>query len=190
MPRRVVPMLATTAPLPSRQSAYSFEVKWDGVRGISYIEDGRLHMESRNLRDITPRYPELTGLPDALGGRNAVLDGEVVAFDENGKPSFGRLQHRMHLANDVEVRRRMGEIPIAYVLFDVLWLDGELLVGEAWTVRRAALESLGLGGSDQCWQVPATRPGEGTALLAATKANGLEGVVAKKIDAPYEIGRR
>ena len=190
MPRHIVPMLATTAPLPTRPSAYTFEVKWDGVRGISYIEDGRFHMESRNLRDITPRYPELAGLPDALGGRNAVLDGEVVAFDEAGKPSFGRLQHRMHLANDVEVRRRMADIPIAYLLFDVLWLDGELLVDEPWTTRRAVLDSLELSGSGSCWQVPATHPGEGTALVAATKANGLEGVVAKKMDAPYEIGRR
>ena len=190
MPRKVQPMLATTAPLPSRQSAYTFEVKWDGVRGISYIEDGRLHMESRNLRDITPRYPELSGLPDALGSRNAVLDGEVVAFDDNGKPSFGRLQHRMHLANDVEVRRRMGEIPIAYLLFDVLWLDGRLLVDEPWEARRSVLESLELSGTSACWQVPATHPGEGSALVAATKANGLEGVVAKKIDSAYEIGRR
>src|SRR2546423_9356034 len=107
MPRHIVPMLATTASLPTRQSAYSFEVKWDGVRGISYVEHGRLHLESRNLRDITPRYPELERLPDALGGRDAVLDGEVVAFDDNGKPSFGRLQHRMHVASAIEVRRPM-----------------------------------------------------------------------------------
>jgi bifunctional non-homologous end joining protein LigD len=183
-------MLATTGPLPARQSAYSFEVKWDGVRGIAYVEKGRLHLESRNLRDITPRYPELAGLPGALGGREAVLDGEVVAFDEHGKPSFGRLQHRMHVASDIEVRRRMAEIPIAYILFDVLWLDGRSLIDEPWTERRGVLESLGLGGTEGCWQVPATHPGEGSALLAATRANGLEGVVAKKQDSPYEIGRR
>src|SRR5437899_2218487 len=136
MPRRVVPMLATTANMPSRQSAYTFEVKWDGVRGISYIKDGRWHLESRNLRDITPRYPELEGLPAALDGHGAVLDGEVVAFDDNGKPSFGRLQHRMHVASAIEVRRRMGEIAIAYLIFDVLWLDGRLLVNQPWTERR------------------------------------------------------
>jgi bifunctional non-homologous end joining protein LigD len=194
MPRKVVPMLATTAPLPStpRQSAYTFEVKWDGVRGISYIEGGRLHLESRNLRDITPRYPELGGLPAALGARDAVLDGEVVAFNEHGKPSFGLLQHRMHLASEVDVRRRMAEIPIAYMIFDVLWLDGILLVNQPWTERRAVLESLALAldGTERWWQVPSTHPGEGDALVAATKANGLEGVIAKKMDSPYEIGRR
>src|SRR4051812_33521340 len=190
MPRKVGPMLATTGPLPTRQSAYSFEVKWDGVRGIAYVEKGRLHLESRNLKDITPRYPELDGLPGALGGQDAVLDGEVVAFDEHGKPNFGRLQHRMHLASDLEVRRRMGEIPIAYLLFDVLWLNGRSLVDDPWEARREVLESLALGGSDGCWQVPATHRGEGDALLAASRDNGLEGVVAKKIDAPYEVGRR
>src|SRR5438105_1017796 len=92
MPRHIVPMLATTANMPSRQSAYTFEVKWDGVRGISYIKDNRWHLESRNLRDITPRYPELEGLPAALDSHDVVLDGEVVAFDDNGKPSFGRLE--------------------------------------------------------------------------------------------------
>ena len=192
MPKKVVPMLATTAPLPSaeRQAGYTFEVKWDGVRAISYIERGRLHMESRNLRDITPRYPEIGGLVGALHGIDAVLDGEVVAFNEHGKPSFGLLQHRMHVASDVEVRRRMESIPIAYLIFDVLWLDGRLLVNEPWTSRRAVLEGLGLDGRDGCWQVPSTHPGEGSALVAATRANGLEGVVAKKMDSSYEIGRR
>ena len=101
-------MAAVTGALPSNDDAYAYEVKWDGVRVLAYIEDGRMRLESRNLRDITPRYPELEGLVDAVGGRNVLLDGEVVAFDEQGKPSFGVLQSRMHVGNPIEVRRLMG----------------------------------------------------------------------------------
>src|SRR4051794_24241084 len=98
MPRHVKPMLATIGGLPRDEAAHTFEVKWDGVRAISYVHDGHLHMESRNLRDISARYPELESLPASLEGRAAVLDGEVVAFDEHGRPNFGRLQFRMHVA--------------------------------------------------------------------------------------------
>ncbi|MDQ1396998.1 MAG: bifunctional non-ous end joining protein LigD, partial [Acidimicrobiaceae bacterium] len=164
MPRHVAPMLATTGVLPNHQAPYTFEVKWDGVRAISYVRNGTLHVESRNLRDISGRYPELAGLPAALGGKDAVLDGEVVAFDDAGRPSFGRLQSRMHVASDLEVRRRMADNPVAYLIFDVLWLDGRSLVSQPWTERRAALEDLGLGlgrGEGECWKVPSTHPGEG-----------------------------
>lgn len=184
-------MLATTGTLPTDQSAFTFEVKWDGVRAISYIENGGLHVESRNLRDISGRYPELNGLPAALAGKDAVLDGEVVAFDDSGRPSFGRLQSRMHVASDLEVRRRMVDNPVAYLIFDLLWLDGRSLTDRPWTERRAALEDLDLGtGDGQSWKVPTTHPGEGDALLEATRVNGLEGIIAKKMDSVYEIGRR
>jgi bifunctional non-homologous end joining protein LigD len=118
-----------------------------------------------------------------------VLDGEVVAFTPEGRPSFGLLQQRMHLASESEVRRRIATVPIAYLVFDVLWLDGRDLTGEPWTERRAVLESLDLG-TDGPWQVPATHRGEGSSLLQATRSTGLEGVVAKKMDAVYEAGRR
>jgi bifunctional non-homologous end joining protein LigD len=183
-------MLATMGTLPRQQSGYAFEVKWDGVRALSYVRDGSLHMESRNLLDITPRYPELAGLAEALDGRAAVLDGEVVAFGPDGKPSFGALQTRMHLGAASEVRRRMVDTPVAYMLFDVLWLDGESLVERVWTERREVLESLGLGTAAEPWRVPVSHIGEGTALLAATKANGLEGVIAKRLESVYEPGRR
>jgi bifunctional non-homologous end joining protein LigD len=183
-------MLATTGALPRDESGWTFEVKWDGVRAIGYCRDGAVHFESRNLLDITPRYPELGGLADALGGRAAVLDGEVVAFDNNGRPSFGRLQTRMHLGAASEVRQRMADTPVAYILFDLLWLDGRSLMNEPWTERRAALESLDLGAGNGPWQVPASHRGQGTVLLDATRANGLEGVVAKRVDSLYEPGRR
>jgi bifunctional non-homologous end joining protein LigD len=185
---RIAPMMATTASLPRDDEGWAFEVKWDGVRAVTYIDGGAMRMESRNLLDITPRYPELAGLPDALAGRAAILDGEVVSFDEFGRPSFGRLQHRMHVANAAEVRRRMSEYPVVYLVFDVLWLDGERLVARPYDERRGALESLGLDGPS--WQVPLSHRGDGAAMLEASRAQGLEGVVAKLRASVYEPGRR
>jgi bifunctional non-homologous end joining protein LigD len=186
---RISPMLATIArKLPDDQSKYGFEVKWDGVRALTYIEDGHLYMESRNRRDITPRYPELLGLIEALDGRSALLDGEVVAFDAEGKPSFQRLQERMHLTGESEVRHRMGTTPVAYLLFDLLWLDDTSLIEHSYRDRRQALAKLGLASVH--WQVSPITEGDGDTLLDVTKARGLEGVVAKKLDSVYEPGRR
>src|SRR3954447_14148024 len=120
MPEHLVPMLARLAPLPPDEERWGFEIKWDGVRALGYVRDGRLRLESRNLKDITPRYPELHALAGALDARDAILDGEVVAFDAQGRPSFQALQARMHLTSESEVRRRMRDTPVVYELFDVL----------------------------------------------------------------------
>ncbi len=92
-------MLASAGEMPGGDG-WAYEIKWDGVRSIAYVSDDRIHMESRNLNDFTPRYPEVCraeALPPSLAGREAVLDGEIVGFDENGRVSFGALQQRMHL---------------------------------------------------------------------------------------------
>ena len=188
MPRGLVPMLATPATLPKDESGWAFEIKWDGVRGLSYIEGGQFHMESRNLKDFTPRYPEVWPLADQLGGRDAILDGEVVAFDDKGRPSFGVLQNRMHLANPAEVRQRMADTPVLYVIFDVLWLDGDSLMKRPYTERRAVLEELGLSGP--AWRSSTWQDGGGAELIEAAHAQGLEGVVAKRLDGTYEPGLR
>jgi bifunctional non-homologous end joining protein LigD len=189
MPQRVVPMLATAGELPKDDDAFAYEIKWDGVRAVSYIHDGRMHVESRNLNDITGRYPEIHPLVDALEGRAAVLDGEVVAFDEAGKPSFGHLQRRMHLANEIEVRQRMGEVPIAYVLFDIIWVDGRSTMALPYVERRELLQEL-IPGPGACWQVSTPHFGDGAALLAAARQQGLEGIVAKRANSVYEPGKR
>ena len=182
-------MLATTGALPRHEDEWAFEIKWDGVRALCYIEDGALHMASRNLLDITPRYPELGGIVDALGpGRDAILDGEVVTFDAEGRPSFGLLQSRMHLTNAGQVQQRMVDTPVVLMLFDVLWLDGESLMARPWSERRAVLESLGI--DDSCWRVSTAWPGQGSGLVAASRERGLEGVVAKKMDSLYDAGKR
>ena len=189
MPERVVPMLATSGPLPRDDDAFAYEIKWDGVRAVSYIRDGQIHVESRNLNDITNRYPEIHGIVDALDGRPAVLDGEVVAFDESGRPSFGHLQRRMHLANQIEVRQRMGEVPIAYVLFDVLWVEGRTTMALPYAERRAVLDEL-VPEPGPCWKVSTPHFGDGAALLEAARSQQLEGIVAKRADSVYEPGRR
>jgi bifunctional non-homologous end joining protein LigD len=188
MLERIVPMLASTAELPRRQDLWSFEVKWDGVRAIAYIRPGRLRLESRNLNDITEAYPEVRGILLDAGMRDLVLDGEIVAFGENGRPSFERLQRRMHVTSPSAVRRLSRSTPVVYAIFDLLYLDGHSLMSLPYEQRRERLEALGLGGP--AWRVPAAHPGRGEALLAATEAQGMEGIVAKRLDSRYEPGRR
>jgi bifunctional non-homologous end joining protein LigD len=189
MPERIVPMTARVADAPPpNQDRWSFEVKWDGVRAIAYAQPGRLRLESRNLNEITDAYPEVRGLIENLGMREAVLDGEIVTFDERGRPSFERLQRRMHVTSPTAVRRLMSSHPVVYAIFDLLFLDGHSLMELPYRERREQLESLELAGP--AWRVPAAHPGEGTALLAATEAQGLEGVLAKRLDSTYEPGRR
>ena len=113
MPERIEPMLARIGTLPRDDDRWAYEIKWDGVRAIGYADGGRLRLASRNGRDITPRYPELRELGRALAGHEAVLDGEVVAFDAEGRPSFQRLQRRMHLTSEHAVRRLAQSDPVA-----------------------------------------------------------------------------
>jgi bifunctional non-homologous end joining protein LigD len=188
MPEKVVPMLARLADLPADQERWAFEVKWDGVRALAYSEPGRLRLEARSGNDITKRYPELHRLNRALSSHSAILDGEIVAFDEEGRPSFGKLQHRMHIASEAQARRLAQDAPVVYVIFDLLWLDGHSVMGLPYTDRRELLERLELTGSH--WQVPDYVAGDGTALQQATRGQGLEGIVAKRLDSPYEPGRR
>jgi bifunctional non-homologous end joining protein LigD len=188
MPERLRPMLARTGPMPRNEQRYGFEVKWDGIRTLLYADHGHLELQGRNLTDFTPRYPEVRDLARELGARRLVLDGEIVAFDDEGRPSFERLQGRMHLGSDSAVRRRMRDIPATYVIFDLLYLDGHSTLALSYEERRRLLEALALEGP--AWRTPAYHPGEGSSLLAATRDLGIEGIVAKRLDCPYDPGRR
>ncbi len=188
LPEHLVPMLAGAARLPVSEQDWAFEIKWDGVRAIVYWQPGRLRIENRNRIDVSSRYPELHELGLQLGSREAVLDGEIVAFDEHGRPSFERLQRRMHVSSPGAVRRLAGEVPATYVIFDLLHLDGHATMGLPYRERRTLLEELQLKGP--AWQTPAYHPGEGRELLAAAAEHRLEGVVAKRLDSPYRPGKR
>ncbi|TMK70885.1 MAG: DNA ligase [Actinobacteria bacterium] len=189
MPEHLRPMAALlSTDIPRDDENWGYEIKWDGIRAIAYCETGRLRLESRTLRDITPTYPELRPLAAELGSRDAVLDGEIVAFDDEGNPSFERLQGRMNLASDAAVRRRMGDCPVTYLVFDVLYLEGRTLMDLPYTERRERLEDMGLNGPN--WQTPTYHQGDGKSLLDLTRQRGLEGLVAKRLDSRYLPGRR
>ena len=181
-------MLARPGRLPDDEASWAFEVKWDGVRAIAYSSDTRLRLESRNLNDVTSRYPELRALAEQLEGRHVVLDGEIVAFDEQGTPSFARLQRRMHLDSPSEICRLAREEPVTYAIFDLLHLDGVNVMRLPYLARRELLEQLGLRG--ETWQTPAYHRGNGREFLAATAEHGLEGVLAKRLDSVYLPGER
>ncbi|MEA2148620.1 MAG: bifunctional non-ous end joining protein LigD [Solirubrobacteraceae bacterium] len=192
MPARLSPMLATAGTLPPDDELWAYEIKWDGVRAIAYSEPGRLRFESRNHNDITAAYPELRPMNRALSSHSAILDGEIVSFEENDphppRPSFGRLQSRMHVRSESQARRLAKEAPVAYIVFDLLWLDGHALLDLPYAERRERLRALGLDGP--AWQTPDHVVGNGAAMLQASRERGLEGVVAKRLDSPYEPGRR
>lgn len=188
MPDRIEPMKARTGGLPREDDAFGYEIKWDGVRAVVHLDAGHVEAFGRSGADFTPRYPELRELARAVGAQRMILDGEVVAFDREGRPSFQGLQSRMHLASDSAVKRKMRQVPVTYVIFDLLWLDGHSTLSLSYEERRRLLESLELEGPS--WRTPAYRTGDGAALLEASAAQGLEGIMAKRLDCPYEPGRR
>jgi DNA ligase D-like protein (predicted ligase) len=188
MPEHLSPMLARPGRLPQSEAGWAFEVKWDGVRAITYWRPQDVRIESRNLNDVSSRYPELWALGHQLDGREAVLDGEIVAFDEHGRPSFAHLQRRMHQTSASVISRLAEETPVTYMIFDVLYLDGRLTMALGYGERRELLERLDLNGAS--WQTPAYRQDESSAFLTVTAEHGLEGILAKRLDAPYRPGER
>jgi bifunctional non-homologous end joining protein LigD len=187
-PENLVPMLARLSTLPRDDGKWAVEVKWDGIRALAYCQPGRVQLQTRNLNDVTVQYPEVRRISRALGAHDAVLDGEIVAFDENGKPSFERMQQRIHNTDENVIRRRMQTHPVVYVVFDLLYLDGEDLTCEPYTRRRELLEGLELAGD--AWQTPGYSIGHAEELLEASKEQGLEGVMLKRVDSTYSPGKR
>ena len=188
LPGRIVPMMARTGDLPADDHGWAYEMKWDGLRALAYIGDMRVRLLSRTGQDITRDYPELGGLGAAVGRRQAVLDGEIVALGEDSWPDFERLQLRMH-ARPAAVARLAADLPATYLAFDLLHLDGRPLLDEPYHARRALLEGLAFEGPR--WQTPPSFTGEGGAdVQAVSRQHGLEGIVAKRLASRYEPGKR
>jgi bifunctional non-homologous end joining protein LigD len=181
-------MLATLASKPPEGPGWAWELKWDGIRALGLVEDGAVRLWTRNGNEVTPRYPELELLGGALAGHDALLDGEIVTFDEAGRPSFERLQRRMHVRDTNEIQRLAVEVPVVYVVFDLLWLDGHLTTGLPYENRRRLLTTALEDGAT--WRVPQHEVGDGHATVQVSKDFSLEGVVAKRLDSIYEPGRR
>lgn len=189
LPPLIRPMLATPGELPGaeQEDRWAFEMKWDGVRSMVYLEGPGLRILTRNDREVASTYPELRGLgDDAVRADGAVLDGEIVAFDSRGRPSFGELQARMHVQRPAAAL--LSAVPVTFLAFDVCFLAGQSLLRMPYVDRRAVLEDLDLNGPH--WATPPAFHGDGAAALAASSSQGLEGVVAKRRDSIYEPGKR
>ncbi|WP_028662090.1 non-homologous end-joining DNA ligase [Saccharomonospora saliphila] len=172
---------------PPRGPAWAFEWKWDGVRAIVGVGGGHVRAHSRNQRDITASYPELETLA-GLTTRAVLLDGELVALDERGRPDFGRLQSRMHVHRPTA--RLLREVPVSYYVFDLLVADDEDLCPHPYQHRRARLTALGLSAPPTV-RTPDHYIGvSGSDLLRVAGEYGLEGVVAKRLDSTYRPGAR
>jgi bifunctional non-homologous end joining protein LigD len=177
-------MLATPGPLPSGPG-WAYEFKWDGVRALATMSQGTVRLTARSGADISIAYPELLSLGAALP--DALLDGEVVALDEGGRPSFVALAERMHVRDPERAARLAGTRPVTYMIFDLLSLGGADLTDLPYSHRRAVLAELHLAGEH--WLVPPNFD-DGPATLAAAEEYALEGVVAKRLAAPYRPGQR
>ncbi len=186
LPRTLVPMKATSGDLPVG-AGWTYEIKWDGMRALCFVDGDRLRVQSYNERDVTASWPELAGLPDALPATTALLDGELVATDDAGRPSFGLLQQRMHVTDPAEAARRAADVPVVYMAFDLLHLDGHDLTDLPLSDRRRLLDQVLEPGPRWCCS---PMHDDGPALLAAATDHDLEGVVAKRLDSRYEPGKR
>jgi bifunctional non-homologous end joining protein LigD len=180
------PMLASPGTVIPHGPDWVHEIKWDGMRVLADVANGRLRLLSRNENDVTATFPELStlagpGMPDDM-----LLDGEVVAL-ESGLPSFAALAERMHVSNDRRARRLAVSRPVTFMAFDLLRLGGADLTRQQLAQRRATLEAMGLAGPHA--QVPPTYE-DGLALQTATLEQGLEGLVSKRLSSRYSPGRR
>lgn len=193
MPRRgperiaavpISPMLATPGTRVPAGPEWVHEVKWDGMRVLVDIRGGQARLTSRRGNDVTAAYPELAPIAELYA--DALLDAEIVAF-EDGRPSFSALAERMHVRSARKAAALSTSRPVTLMVFDLLRLFGSDLTFQPWHARRELLERLDLHGPG--WQVPPTY-GDGAELLAATAEQGLEGVVSKRRDSPYAVGRR
>ena len=188
------PMLCVAGALPGDEAGFAFEFKWDGMRVLVAPEPGRaggvgrVQAISRNGNDAAARFPELAGLPKAVGKSGAILDGELVVLGEDGRPDFGLMQTRMAQSDAHEIRRSMATHPVQFLAFDILALGGRDLMKRPYTERREVLEGLGLHSSQ--WAVPPYQAGSGEVVLEASRDLNLEGVVAKRLDSPYLPGVR
>lgn len=185
-PPPLEPMLATLTDGPFDDPAWGFEPKWDGVRALA-VCDTSTRLFSRNGKDVTSGYPELAGLHDRLVALDAVVDGEIVAF-QDGRPSFQSLQQRMHVREPRRVEALAKRIPVVFMAFDLLYLDGKDLTDEPLRQRREALEEILV--PDDHVQLSPLVEGAGEALYRAAEERGLEGIVAKRLDSRYETGAR
>ncbi len=179
MPAVIRPMLATLVDEPFEDNDWLFEIKWDGYRAIAFLDGSGLRLVSRNQNDLTGQFPELTELPMQVKARTAILDGEVVALDEEGRSSFSLMQQRTGIGQSGRrIRPRHTEVPILYYAFDLLYLEGYDLMRVDLEERKRLLAEI-ISNSDLL-RYSDHYLAQGKALFDAAKDRGLEGIVAKR----------
>jgi bifunctional non-homologous end joining protein LigD len=184
MPHVIHPMLATLVDKPFDGQDWLYELKWDGYRAISFLDGGSVRLVSRNQNDMTAAYPELGSITDSVKARSAILDGEIVALDEQGRPSFSLMQQRTGVGEGGRrIRRTRDDIPVAYYVFDLLYLDGHNLMDAKLEQRKNLLAAI-LAQSDTV-HYSDHYIGNGKALFEAATLRELEGIVAKRRSSPY-----
>ncbi len=186
MPTAVHPMLATPVDKPFDDPEWLFEIKWDGYRAISFLNDGKVRMVSRNQNDLTGEFPELHELSKSIQAKNTVLDGEIVVLDDQGRPSFSMMQQRTGIRKGGKRAGASRDLPVQYYVFDLIYLDG-------YDLRRVALEQRKQTLSQIVVPNALVRYSDhfpqGLALFDLAKQKGLEGILAKKRDSHYEERR-
>jgi bifunctional non-homologous end joining protein LigD len=187
MPTTIRPMLAATATKPFDDPNWLFEIKWDGYRAIAFIEDRRLRLISRTQNDLTKQFPELQDLPKFLKAKRAILDGEIVALDEEGRPSFSLMQQRTGFRPGKHRLAGRQGVPIIYYAFDLLYLDGLDLRRVSLEQRKQQLQSV--IENSAVVHFSDHYPEKGIALFEAARQRGLEGIVAKKRSSTYDEKR-
>lgn len=185
LPEHVAPMTAKPGKLPTGDD-WAFEIAWQGERVVAFLEPGRIRLENAQLDEVTELFPEVRRLTRHVEGRPMVLDGELVVFDDDGRPAPDRLAGRLKPGGDSAVRTRARKNPVVFVVYDVLHLDGRSTMALPYTERRELLDSLELHGD--AWRVPAYHRGDGTALRAAARQQQLEAIVGKPLESRYEPG--
>ena len=187
LPHHISPMLARIATEPFDSSEHLFEIKWDGIRCIACIESGRLRLHNRRMVEISTQYPELSGLSHLPSG--CVIDGEIVVL-EDGKPSFEKLQQRMHLTEPQRIAVARQRLPVTLVAFDLLYERSRSVMTSPLRARREKLKSALAGLKNDHVVVADYIEEHGLRYFAALTQAGLEGMMAKRLDSPYLPGKR
>jgi bifunctional non-homologous end joining protein LigD len=187
MPTTIHPMLATPVDKPFDGAEWLFEIKWDGYRAIAFITDGKLRLVSRNQNELTERFSELKDLPKFVRAKSAILDGEVVALDEQGRASFSLMQQRTGFRAGGRRGVAKADVPVLYYVFDLLYLDGYDLRKLPLEARKKKLAALLVTGDSVRYSDHYEK--QGKALFEMARAKGLEGILAKKRDSIYQERR-
>lgn len=187
LPPAMRPMLAQTAQAPFDSAQHLFEIKWDGIRCLAFIDDKGMRLQSRQLFDITAQFPELGCLRQLPSG--TVLDGELIILQQ-GKPSLRHVQKRVFLENGRRIEVLSRALPVTYMVFDVPYLEGKPILGEPLHRRRNALESVIRRLALPAVLVPEVIRQNGCQLFCQTVRLELEGIMAKHVDSPYLPGKR